>query len=209
MSLTMCGSPLFFTDSPERRSGGIVVAGLNWGAAGGYTEDLKEVCKSPWTPSVFFQEDPFRKAMAKRFAAWGHDPRFEREFDSALVATNLFYNTTHGSGSIGADAEDWEKAIRRLFTGAASIDASAVIIATRLALVPLNRFLGKNGPVPHWSDTGGNWQTCRYGEMAIALGPHYRARAGLASDAATKTAAPAMSALLDRAMVRFRKMSRH
>lgn len=207
MTLDMCDRPLFFTDRGERRTGGIIVAGLNWGAANGLDEVQAEMRTATWSPSAFFQiDDSFRAAMTKRFAAWGHDPRLEREFDSALVATNLFYNTTHGSSSIGADAEDWDRAISRLFSGAASVDASAVIIAARLALAPLSRFLSKKGPSPRWSEASGNWQTCRHCEMEIALGPHYRARAGLASNAAIKSAAPAMSASLDRAMVRFRKM---
>ena len=218
MSLTMCESPLIFTDSPEKRCGGIVVAGLNWGVACDRPEDLKEVCTARWTPSAFYDiHDRFRCDMTRRFAVWGHDPRLDKEFDSALVAFNLFYNTTHGSGGLDSDAGDWDKAIRRLFTGAASIDASAVIINTRLAFEPLNRFLRGEGPAPRWSDAGGNWQTCKSGTLEIAISPHHtcrkragfsrsQVRAGLSVDTATRAAAPAMSAWFDRAMTRCLKM---
>lgn len=207
MSLTMCESPLFFTDCPEKRRGGIVVAGLNWGAACDGPKDLKEVCTVRWTPSDFYDiHDRFRCDMTRRFAAWGHDPRLDKEFDSALVATNLFYNATQGVGRLGADSGDWDFAIRRLFRGAEALNASGVLIAARLALGPLHRFLKNAGHDVQWTDAGGCWQTCRCGNTEIAVGPHYRARAGWASTAATKVAASAMSAWLDRAMVRFWRM---
>ena len=74
---------------------------------------MKEVCTSRWPPSAFDDtHDRFGCDMTRRFAVWGHDPILDKEFNSALVATNLFYSTTPGSGCLGANAGDWDKAIR-------------------------------------------------------------------------------------------------
>jgi hypothetical protein len=207
--MKMCPDPLFFTDSPQTRHGGIVVCGLNWGYdPPQYPEHHDESCDAKWQPPTFYQDDRFRKAMTKWLAVWGHDPRDDKVFDSVLLVTNVFYNTTHGSGNLKASGQDWEHAIRRLITAAQNINASGILIATRLAFPYVDRQLRGRDSTFRWSDAGGNWCMGMCGEMEIAVGPHYRARGGLGSDAAVLAAKPKMEAWLDRAMTRamsFRK----
>lgn len=206
----MCKVPLYFTDHPERRRGGIVVCGLNWGVDEKHPQKLDEVHVAGWTPSAFYQpDDPFREAMAKWFATWGRDPQLDTELDSALLATNVFYNTTHGSGPLrdNATPDNWRDAVRRLLLGAREqVDASALLVATRLSAGHIGSVLSSMVPGFCWEQPLHGWSFGSLGEMSIAVGPHYRARRGLASNAAVMAAGHTMGAWIDRAMQRFRRI---
>jgi hypothetical protein len=209
--MKLCTDPLFFTDSPLKRCGGIIVCGLNWGEKiPEHPEKHDEICKV-WDkpPKEFYQQgDPFRKFMTEWMTAWGHDPRNDKEFDSILLATNVFYNTTHGSGNLNVTPDDWKKAVDRLFKGAGELDVSAVIISTRMALGHVNQYLRSRDPGFSWSGPTGNWMVGRLGNMDVAIGPHYRARKGLARHEAILTAKKLMKPLLDRAIERSRAVQR-
>jgi len=148
-----------FVETPLIK-GGLIVCGLNWGAAKGH--DVPNETDVPtWHSATFYngcnradpEFDPFRGNVAELFLSFGYNLSKNSALDKAIIPTNLFYNKTCGCSKGTFVEANWESAVKRLFNGAESLKASGILITGMSARDYIWRFM-----VSENRGTPLNWQ---------------------------------------------------
>ena len=195
--MQMLKEVVFFVEQPEKRAGGIVVCGLNFGVDNNHAlqidedPDKIERTKTFYLPSEAFQLDTLRKYVGSLFDAWIPELNKNEKWDRAFLPTNLFYNFTSGISEKGfkvgknvppvtiTDTE-WDSAASRLFSyGDGRTKPAGYLFVGKTARHAIGRYLrrlsGVDDVAKFWRpDTPKNIEIIEYDNLNIAIIDHYR-----------------------------------
>lgn len=154
---------LFSTKHDQRRNGGLIVCGLNYGLPIGGIP-MSESLFEPWAD--YFSHDKNHDRFSGRiklwFEQWGHpfSANAPGILDHAISQTNLFYTATRSLVFDSVEQPELTLALRRLFSGATLLDASGLIITCSRIMPALSLFLNLDA---------NTWRRAHSGRMHIAF----------------------------------------